>query len=99
MQYHMLIIFGAYIVKYMTKDNTDIRLQRLKAYQFSKNLKRPEEIVNHNLPDFDKIEKRIEDKYKLTSFKPVYESNYDTEILGSCYYKQFNLNRGENNAR
>lgn len=84
---------GAYVVKYMTKDNTDERLQGLKAYLFSRNLKRPEEIVNHNLKDFDIIEDKIYDKYNLNSLKPVYEANYDTEILGSCEYKQYNLKR------
>lgn len=84
---------GAYVVKYMTKDNTDERLQGLKAYLFSRNLKRPEEIVNHNLKDFDTIEGKIYNKYNLSSLKPVYEANYDTEILGSCEYKQYNLKR------
>ena len=84
---------GAYIVKYMTKDNEDIRIQGLKAYLFSRNLKRPEEIINHNLKEFDKIEDKLLDKYNLNDLKPVYVSNYDTEILGSCEYKQYNLKR------
>lgn len=87
---------GAYIIKYMTKDNTDERLQGLKAYFYSRNLKRPEEIVNHNLKEFDKIEKKILDKYNLLNQKPVYESNFDTEIMGSCTYRQYNLKRDEN---
>lgn len=86
---------GAYIVKYMTKDNTDERLQGLKAYLYSRNLRRPEEIINHNLKEFDKIENRIIDKFDLTNQKPVYETIFDTEILGSCEYQQFNLNRIE----
>jgi len=84
---------GAYIVKYMTKDNTDERLQGLKAYFFSRNLRRPEEIINHNLKEFDKIENRIFKKYDLKNQEPVYESCFDTEVLGSCNYQQFNLNR------
>lgn len=93
MQLLMLIIFGAYIVKYMTKDNTDERLQGLKAYLFSRNLRRPEQIVNHDQKDFSKLEDKIFDKYNLNSLKPVYEANYDTDVLGSCYYKQYNLKR------
>lgn len=89
----MLIIFGAYIVKYMTKDNRDERLQGLKAYLFSRNLKRPEVIINHNLKDFDKVEGKLLNKYNLNSLKPIYESNYDTDMLGSCEYKQYNLKR------
>lgn len=89
----MLIIFGAYIVKYMTKDNTDVRLQGLKAYQFSKNLKRPEEIINHNLADFEKIEKQIEQTYKISELSNFYHSEFDTTILGHCTYLQYNLKR------
>lgn len=84
---------GAYIVKYMTKDNTDERLQGLKAYLFSRNLKRPEELLNHNLKDFDKLEKKLYSKYKINELKAVYESNFDTFHLGSCTYKQYNIKR------
>lgn len=84
---------GAYIVKYMTKDNKDERLQGLKAYLFSRNLKRPETIVNHNLEDFDKIEDKLYVKYNLDTLKPIYEVSYDTDFLGSCLYKQYNLKR------
>ena len=86
-------MFGAYIVKYMTKDNTDLRLQGLKAYLFSRNLKRPETILNHNLKDFYKSEDKIYNKYNLKDLKCVYESNFNTEILGECNYKQYNLKR------
>lgn len=84
---------GAYIVKYMTKDNKDTRLRGLKAYQFSRNLTKPEIIVNHNLSDFDIMEKKIYDRYNLNQIKPIYSSNYDTEVLGHCQYKQYNLKR------
>ncbi len=84
---------GAYIVKYMTKDNMDERLQGKKAYLYSRNLRRPEEIINHNLKEFSKLENRIIDKYNLTERQPIYEELYDTEVLGSCEYKQYNLKR------
>lgn len=77
----------------MTKDNTDERLQGLKAYLFSRNLKRPEEIINHNLKDFDKMENKIIDKYDLNNISPVYENLFNTEMLGSCNYRQYNLKR------
>lgn len=85
---------GAYIVKYMTKDNTDSRLQGFKGYFYSLNLRKPEEIVNHDLKEFAKLEKIIKEKYKIDEIKPVYENVFDTEFLGSCEYKQYNLNRG-----
>lgn len=87
---------GAYIVKYMTKDNTDERLQGLKAYLYSRNLQKPEEIINHNLADFEKLEKKIIDRYDLDNIKPIYNTTYDTEMLGSCTYNQYNLKREQN---
>lgn len=89
---------GAYIVKYMSKDNKDKRLRGQKAYLFSRNLKKPQKIINHNFDDFDKMEKKIFDEYKLTELQPVYEANYDTEKLGHCEYKQYNLNRINKNT-
>ncbi len=87
---------GAYIVKYMTKDNADERLQGLKAYLYSRNLKRPNVLINHNLKDFSVLEKKIEEQYKLSEHQAVYESLFDTDVLGSCEYKQYNLKRGKN---
>lgn len=84
---------GAYILKYMTKDNNDTRLMGKKAYLTSRNLKQEETIVNHDLKDFDKLESKIIQKYNLNDLKAVYEANYDTEMLGNCIYKQYNLER------
>lgn len=84
---------GAYILKYMTKDNKDTRLMGKKAYLTSRNLKQEETIVNHDLKDFNKLESKIIQKYNLRGLKSVYEANYDTEILGNCSYKQYNLKR------
>ena len=84
---------GAYILKYITKDNNDERLMGQKAYLTSRNLKKPEEVLNHNLKDFFKLEDKIIQKYNLNCLKPIYETNYTTEILGECEYKQYNLER------
>ncbi len=64
-----------------------------KAYLFSRNLKVPEEIVNHNLKDFYNLEKKIYDKYKLDNLKSKYVSNFTSELMGECVYKQYNLKR------
>ncbi len=85
---------GAYVVKYMTKDNTDTRLQGLKAYLYSRNLKRPSEYVNYDFKEFAKIETKIEERYHLQQRNAVYEALYDTEKLGTCDYKQYNIKRG-----
>ena len=53
-----------------------------KAYLFSRNLKVPEKIVNHNLKDFYNLEKKIYDKYKLDNLKPEYVSNFTSELMG-----------------
>lgn len=74
----------------MTKDNKDTRLMGQKAYLFSRNLKVPEKIVNHNLKDFYNLEKKI---YKLDNLKPEYVSNFTSELMGGCVYKQYNLKR------
>lgn len=84
---------GAYILKYMTKDNNDTRLMGKKAYLTSRNLKQEETIINHDLKDFNKLESKIIQKYNLNDLKAVYEANYDTEMLGNCTYKQYNLER------
>lgn len=86
---------GAYILKYITKDNNDERLMGQKAYLTSRNLKHPEQVLNHNLKDFYKLEDRIIQKYNLNDFKPIYETNYHTDILGDCDYKQYNLDRSD----
>lgn len=86
---------GAYIVKYMTKDNKDERLKGLKAYLFSRNLRRPEVYTDKYKKDFQKTEEKIKKKYQLDSLKPVYESCFDTDKLGSCNYTQYNLKRSE----
>lgn len=85
---------GAYVVKYMTKDNSDDRLQGLKAYLCSKNLVRPLEYVNHDLDRFEITEARLKRKYKLDEISPVFESFYYTDVLGDCEYKQYNIKRG-----
>lgn len=85
---------GAYIIKYMTKDNEDERLMGLPAYLRSKNLIEPNEIIclDEKLKestDYLKLDSLISNTY------PVYEAEYETEFLGKCKYKQFNLERGE----
>ena len=84
---------GAYIIKYMTKDNKDTRLMGLPAYLRSRNLKEPKKFLftdidnEHHLEYIDKLE-NIESK-------KIYSAEYDTEFTGKCVYTQYNLNRGE----
>jgi len=84
---------GAYVLKYMTKDNNDTRLMGKKAYLTSRNLKHEETIVNHDIKEFYDLEEKILKKFNLNEIKPIYASKYDTEMLGECEYKQYNLKR------
>ena len=84
---------GAYILKYITKDNNDIRLMGQKAYLYSRNLKQPEEVLNHDLKYFSVLEDKILRRYNLNDLKPVYVSDFNTDLLGHCNYKQYNLKR------
>lgn len=90
---------GAYILKYMTKDNKDKRLMGQKAYLASRNLIKPSKLINHDLKDFYKMESKIINKYNLDNLKPIYSAKYDTELMGECNYKQFNLNRELNTKK
>ena len=76
---------GAYITKYMTKDNEDERLKGQKSYFTSRGLKKPvEEYID---------EKEIANIKKELSQKKVYESKFENEYTGNIIYTQYNLNR------
>lgn len=81
---------GAYIVKYMTSDIDDTRLQGLRAYNFSRGLKRPLEAVSWKTPDHDKITETLE---RLNEKSPSYSSKYESEFNGQIEYYQYNFNR------
>lgn len=81
---------GAYVIKYMTVDLDDKRLQGLKAYNCSKGLKRPVELKSWNYDDKEVME-QVESLTKGKS--PSYERTYESEKAGKVIYKQFNLNR------
>lgn len=91
---------GAYILKYMTKDNEDIRLVGQKGYLKSRGLVEPRVFQNENIKDkqdadsFLKIQEQFKDE-NISEYK-VYESSFDTEFLGTCKYKQYNFRRLKN---
>lgn len=83
---------GAYLIKYMSKDNNDKRLMGEKAYLCSRGLKRPEIISDSQVRGWhnkavDKVLLEIENK------KPVYTGEYETDYLGKINYKEYNLKR------
>lgn len=76
---------GAYVTKYMTKDNDDQRLKGKKSYFASRGLYKP-------------IEKYIDEKETANlkgslSNKLVYENIFQNEHVGNILYTQYNLDR------
>jgi len=85
---------GAYVCKYMTKDNDDERLKGRKSYLMSQNLDKPQEIyVGINEKDL------LEQVYGLEPFwycklnETNYSSAYTNDFTGTVLYNQFNLKR------
>jgi hypothetical protein len=77
---------GAYVTAYMTKDQSDPRLNGQKAYFTSRNLERP--ITVHGMDAIELI-----DAYGLEQKKEVYASSYESEHQGNITYKEYNLKR------
>lgn len=74
---------GSYITKYMTKDFNDQRLAGNKAYFVSRNLIKPDQILNPII--VNSIEKRLLEFLK-------YKKEYESEFCGKIIYKYYNLN-------
>lgn len=76
---------GAYVTKYMTKDNDDERLKGEKCYFSSRGLIKPaEEIIKKE--DLNALREAL-------SPNKVYENTFDSEHLGLISYQQYNLKR------
>lgn len=78
---------GAYVVKYMAADLSDVRLCGLKAWRSSRNVKKPLELRGDDARDFL--------SGSGASDKPVrVESAYVSEYHGVIQYTQYNLYDG-----
>lgn len=85
---------GAYVCKYMTKDNDDERLKGRKSYLMSQNLDKPQEIyVGVNEKDLLQQVYDFEDVLQCVIHKDYYSSSYTNEYTGTVIYNQFNLKR------
>ena len=71
---------GAYITKYMTKDNIDERLVGKKCYTMSKGLNEPKEYTDE--ADIEQIMQELE------SVKRIHSSEFETEYFGVMQYTQ-----------
>lgn len=77
---------GAYVIKYMTKDLTDIRLFANKAYNCSLGLERPVVLRGE-------LAEEIIRMYDLETKKIVFANSYISEHLGQITYREYNLTR------
>lgn len=77
---------GAYISKYMTKEDRDIRLRQRKKYFASLNIERPL-IVKGDSAD------PLIDMWELQNKKEVFTNSYESEHHGIITYRQYNLKR------
>ena len=71
---------GAYVTKYMTKDNIDERLTGKKCYSMSKGLKKPKEYTKEQ--DIDEILENID------CVKRMYTKEFECEYYGRVRYTQ-----------
>lgn len=74
---------GAYITKYMTKENLDERLAGQKSYFMSRNLRRPEETTDEEL--IDEVLANVEVQ------RVAYTAEFDSEYNGKIRYVQLVL--------
>lgn len=88
---------GAYISKYMTKDNADERLQCEKGYFCSKGLLRPKIYKSWDLNRASKRQGFLKALQMVEQAKAekkeVYHSEYDSTYTGQSTYSQFNTKR------
>lgn len=76
---------GAYVTKYMTKDNDDPRLKGKKCHFSSRGLKKPtEEIID---------EKQKESLEQALEQYEAFRADFDTDYLGKITYRQYNTKR------
>lgn len=81
---------GAYVIKYMTSDMDDTRLQGENAYLHSRGLKEPTELKSWNDAHVEAIremEKELQEK------TPSYSAKYESDSAGKIEYCQYNLTR------
>jgi hypothetical protein len=72
---------GAYLIKYMTKDNVDDRLNGKKRYFHSRNLDQPIELTG------EEARKVIEEYLNKI---PVFTNEYSSEWTGKVMYREYN---------
>lgn len=91
---------GAYVCKYMTKDNEDPRLVGRKSYLMSRNLDKPQEIyIGVNEKDLLQQVYNFDDAFSSVLSKSNFSSCYSNDYTGTVIYNQFNLKRMRNQVK
>lgn len=76
---------GAYVTKYMTKENHDPRLAGRKCHFSSRALKKPDTVILS--------EQQKKDLAESLEMHEVYQTDFDNEYCGNIRYTQYNRNR------
>lgn len=88
---------GAYVCKYMTKDNDDDRLKERRSFLMSRNLDKPKEVyVGIDEKDLLAQVYNFESITKCFVDKSNFHSSYYNDYTGMIVYDQFNLKRMRN---
>jgi hypothetical protein len=84
---------GAYVIKYMTSDMSDIRLQGENGYLRSTGLEMPSELKSwRSMTEKDTIYEFAE---KIKNISPSYAATFESEKAGKIVYQQYNMKRIE----
>jgi hypothetical protein len=75
---------GAYLLKYMTKEHIDERLEGKKRYFFSRNLTQPKTILGAEALEIIRL---------MDDYAPVFNSEYYNEFQGNVTYQEYNPKR------
>lgn len=78
---------GAYVIKYMTKEDADPRLIGKKMYQTSRNLDKPKELIGAEA-------QYLWERMQIEKRKKVYSSSYENkQTTNKIIYEEYNLAR------
>ena len=84
---------GAYVCKYMTKENEDERLKGRKTYLMSQNLTSHKKYMWNNEKDLLEQVYGFDSLFDCMLHKSNFTATYSNEYTGSVIYNQFNLKR------
>jgi len=80
---------AGYLGKYMAKSLSDKRLGGRRAYNASRNAKRPFSLRGSLYRAYAKVLSGVDD---LSTFEPVHSRVFNTQWLGECVYKVYEIN-------